>query len=82
MNTWTQEEARNRFDSLLENALNHQEQIIQLKNNQKVVVISLNDYSKQRKKPLGSWLIESMRGVGELSLPDRKETEREIPFQS
>lgn len=54
MNTWTQEEARNRFDSLLENALNHQEQIIQLKNNQKVVVISLNDYSKQRKKPLGS----------------------------
>ncbi len=83
MNIWTQEQAKASFDSLLENALSHQEQIIQLKNQQKVVVISLEDYlkQKQRKKPLGSWLVENMRELGELSLPDRKETEREIPFQ-
>jgi hypothetical protein len=76
MNAWTQEQAKASFDSLLENALGHQEQIIQLKNQQKVVVISLEDYLKQkpRKKPLGSWLVENMRGLGELSLPDRKET--------
>ena len=83
MKTWSQEEARNGFDNLLENAIKHQEQIIQLKNQQKVVVISLEDYLKQKpKKPsLGNWLIKNMRDMGELSLPDRKDNGREIPFQ-
>jgi len=84
MNIWTQEEAKNSFDSLLENVVtHHQEQIIELKNKQKVIVISLEDYLKQKpKKPsLGLWLINNMRDIGELSLPDRKEDERDCPFQ-
>lgn len=82
MNTiWTAEEAKNSFDRLLENALSHHQQIIQLDNQQKVVVILLEDFLKQ-KQTLGNWLIENMRGIGQLSLPDRNETEREIPFQS
>ena len=82
MKTWTQEEARNRFDSLLEQAACHQQQIIQLKNHQKVVVISLEDYLQRKKKPpLAQWLIKNMHDMGELSLPERVESEREIPFQ-
>ena len=47
MNTiWTHEEAKNNFDSLMEEALAHHAQIIELKNQQKVIVISLEDYKK------------------------------------
>jgi hypothetical protein len=47
MNTvWTPEEAKNSFDSLMEEALAHHAQIIELKNRQKVIVISLEDYKK------------------------------------
>ena len=83
MKTWTKEEAKNSFDSLLENACHHEEQIIQLNNQQKVVVVSLDDYLKQKnKKPrLANWLLNNMRDIGELSLPNRKDSEREIPFQ-
>lgn len=71
MKTWTQEEARNNFDSLLINALCYQEQIIELSNQQKVIMIAFEDYSEQKKLPLANWLIENMCGVDELSLPDR-----------
>ena len=30
---------------------------------------------------LSNWLLENMQGLGNLNLPDRKETDREIPFQ-
>ena len=47
MNTiWTHEEAKNSFDSLIEEALAHHAQIIELKNQQKVIVLSLEDYKK------------------------------------
>ena len=52
MNTiWTPEEAKNSFDSLMEEALAHHAQIIELKNielknQQKVIVLSLEDYKK------------------------------------
>ena len=50
MNTvWTSEEAKNSFDSLMEEALAHHAQIIELQNQQKVVVISLEDYKKNLK---------------------------------
>ena len=50
MNTvWTHEEAKNSFDSLMEEALRHHTQIIELKNQQKVIVISLEDYKKNLK---------------------------------
>jgi hypothetical protein len=57
MNTiWTHEEAKNSFDSLMEEALAHHAQIIELKNQQKVIVISLEDYKKnlKPKNTLGS----------------------------
>ncbi|MFI3218015.1 MAG: hypothetical protein QX189_02715 [Methylococcales bacterium] len=34
------------------------------------------------KPTLANWLLENMQGLGDLSLPDRAETDREIPFQS
>ncbi|MFI3197157.1 MAG: type II toxin-antitoxin system Phd/YefM family antitoxin [Methylococcaceae bacterium] len=50
MNTvWTHEEAKNSFDSLMEEALAHHVQIIELKNQQKIIVISLEDYKKNLK---------------------------------
>jgi hypothetical protein len=50
MNTiWTPEDAKNSFDSLMEEALAHHTQIIELKNQQKVVVISFEDYKKNLK---------------------------------
>ena len=66
MNTWTQEQAKTSFDRLLENALGHQEQIIQLKNQQKIVVVLLEDYlqtqirlkefeTQLQPKPLTKW---------------------------
>ncbi len=66
MNTWTQEQAKASFDRLLENALCHQEQIIQLKNQQKIVVVLLEDYlqtqirlkefeTQLQPKPLTKW---------------------------
>lgn len=78
---WTREQAKQRFDYLIENALNHQQQIIQLNNRQQVLLISLEDYLKPKKPPLGKWLIDNLHGFGELTLPDRNEIEREIPFQ-
>ena len=33
------------------------------------------------KLTLSNWLLENMQGLGNLNLPDRKETDREIPFQ-
>ncbi|NOQ37141.1 MAG: hypothetical protein GQ569_14820 [Methylococcaceae bacterium] len=48
-NIWTQEDAKNSFDSLIEEALAHHEQIIELKNQQKVMVVSLEDYKKKLK---------------------------------
>ena len=48
MNTvWTYEEAKNSFDSLMEEVLAHHVQIIELKNQQKIIVISLEDYKKK-----------------------------------
>lgn len=50
MNTiWTHEEAKNSFDSLMEEALAHHAQIIELKNQQKVIVLSLEDYKNNLK---------------------------------
>ena len=47
MNTvWTPEDAKNSFDSLMEEVLAHHAQIIELKNQQKIIVISLEDYKK------------------------------------
>ena len=34
-----------------------------------------------QKLTLTNWLLENMQGLGNLNLPDRKETDREIPFQ-
>jgi hypothetical protein len=34
-----------------------------------------------QKPTLTNWLLENMQGLGNLNLPDRKETDREIPFQ-
>jgi hypothetical protein len=51
MNTiWKLEEAKKSFDSIIEEALAHHAQIIELKNQQQVVIISLEDY-KQNLKP-------------------------------
>ncbi len=50
MNTiWTSDEAKNSFDSLMEEALAHHAQIIELKNQQKVIVLSLEDYKNHLK---------------------------------
>lgn len=79
--TWTITEAKARLSELLRLAREEGPQYIGTKKT--FVVISEQEWlsMKQPKKPLGLWLIENMPTTGALELPDRNESEREIPFQ-
>ena len=79
--TWTIAEAKARLSELLRLVREEGPQYIGTKKS--FVVISEEEWRslKRPNKPLGLWLIENMPTVGELELPERKEPEREIPFQ-
>lgn len=79
--TWTIAEAKARLSELLRLVREEGPQYIGIKKS--FVVISEEEWLslKRPKQPLGLWLIKNMPTVGELELPDRNETDREIPFQ-
>ena len=45
------------------------------------LLIKIKQGNLPQKLTLSNWLLENMQGLGNLNLPDRKETDREIPFQ-
>ena len=82
--TWTISEAKARLSEVLRLAQEEGAQYIGTKKT--FVVIPEEEWHllkalKEPKKPLGTWLIENMPTLTEFELPDRDETDREIPFQ-
>ena len=45
------------------------------------LLLKIKQGNLPQKLTLSNWLLENMQGLGTLNLPDRKETDREIPFQ-
>jgi hypothetical protein len=45
------------------------------------LLLKIKQGNLPQKLTLSNWLLENMQGLGNLNLPDRKETDREIPFQ-
>ncbi len=45
------------------------------------LLLKIKQGNISQKMTLSNWLLENMQGLGNLNLPDRKETDREIPFQ-
>ena len=45
------------------------------------LLLKIKQGNLPQKLTLSNGLLENMQGLGTLNLPDRKETDREIPFQ-
>ena len=45
------------------------------------LLLKIKQGNLPQKLTLSNWLLENMQDLGNLNLPDRKETDREIPFQ-
>ena len=45
------------------------------------LLLKIKQGNLPQKLTLSNWLLENMQGLGNLNLLDRKETDREIPFQ-
>ncbi|MGD0721091.1 MAG: type II toxin-antitoxin system prevent-host-death family antitoxin [Roseiarcus sp.] len=78
---WSVQEAKAKLSEIMQRALAGEVQVIGRID--QCVVISIAEY--QRLKRLeeephpGRWLVERLRGLGEIDLPSRKDN-REIPF--
>ncbi|MDD5581388.1 MAG: hypothetical protein PHY16_19235 [Methylobacter sp.] len=46
------------------------------------LLLKIKQGQPQKKPTLANWLLENMQGLGDLSLPDRHEADRTVPFQS
>jgi len=78
---WTVQEAKAKLSQVLQQARSGEAQVIGAQN--PCVVISLDEYKRLTaldvKPHLGKWLVENLRGLGEIELPSRKD-HRPIPF--
>ena len=78
---WSVAEAKAKLSNLLKRAREGEPQIIGEK--APCVVISLEEYKRLKALEdtphLGKWLVENLRGLGEIELPSRKD-HRPIPF--
>jgi len=78
---WTVQEAKAKLSRVLQRARGGEAQVIGSK--EPCVVISMEEYKRlthQMEEPhMGKWLIENLRGLGEIELPSRHE-DRPSPF--
>jgi prevent-host-death family protein len=78
---WTVQEAKSKLSEVLQRARDGEAQIIGSKD--PCVVISLEEYqrikAREEEPHLGRWLVENLRGLGEIELPPRHEG-RPSPF--
>ena len=77
---WTITEAKARLSELLRLA-SEKPQYIGTKKTYVLITQKKWEEMTQPSVPVGRYLVDAMAGIGELELPDRKEPEREIPFQ-
>ncbi len=77
---WTIAEAKAKLSELLRLASERPQYIGTKK---PYVIVSAEQWERVSTptQPFGQWLIQNMAGTGELELPDRKEPDRDIPFQ-
>jgi len=78
---WTIQEAKAKLSEVLKRAREGEAQIIGAQ--EPCVVISMDEYkrlsSKSEEPHLGKWLVENLRGLGEIELPSRGD-DRPVPF--
>ena len=78
---WTVQDAKAKLSNLLKLARDGEPQVIGSKD--PCVVISLAEYQRLKMREeephLGRWLVENLRGLGEIELPTRQE-DRPSPF--
>ncbi len=78
---WTVQDAKAKLSNLLRRARDGEPQVIGSKD--PCVVITLEEYQRLKARTdephLGRWLVENLRGLGEIELPSRREN-RPSPF--
>ncbi len=78
---WTVQEAKAKLSEVLERARAGEAQIIGARD--PCVVVSMDEYERltrrQAEPNVGKWLVENLRGLGEIELPSRGD-DRPIPF--
>ncbi len=77
---WTIAEAKARLSEILRLADEEGPQQIGLRKTFFVVSSQTWRDRVRPRKPLGQFLVENLRGLGELELPNRKDPNRRIPF--
>lgn len=79
---WTVQEAKSKLSELLDRARKGEAQIVGTR--KPCVVISMTEYERLRggedEPHLGRWLVQNLRGAGDIELPDRHE-DRPSPFE-
>jgi len=78
---WTVNQAKTHLSTLLRKAREGEPQIIGIRD--RCVLIPLEEFQKQKRLPLGSWLVQECAKLSledeDLELPSRKDS-RPIPF--
>jgi len=78
---WTVQEAKAKLSEVLERARAGEAQVIGARD--PCVVVSMDEYERltrrQAEPHMGKWLVENLRGLGEIELPSRGD-DRPIPF--
>ena len=78
---WTVQEAKAKLSRVMQMAIDGEPQVIGAKG--QCVLISADEYKRlkalEEEPHLGRWLVERLRGLGEIELPSRKD-HRPIPF--
>ncbi len=77
---WTITEAKARLSEVLRLASEEGPQRIGTRSRYVVVPEALWQEHTAKRPPLGQWLVDNMPRGTELSLPDRRDPPREIPF--
>jgi len=80
---WTVQEAKSRLSEVLDRARKGKAQIVGARH--PCVVISMAEYERlggraEDEPHLGRWLVENLRGAGDIELPARQEN-RPSPFE-
>ncbi len=78
---WTVQDAKAKLSEVLERARAGDAQVIGARD--PCVVVSMKEYQRLKRREdephLGKWLVENLRGLGEIELPSRVDS-RPIPF--
>jgi prevent-host-death family protein len=78
---WTVQEAKAKLSEVLERARGGEAQVIGARD--PCVVVSMDEYQRLKGREAaphpGKWLVENLRGLGEIELPSRGD-DRPVPF--